>query len=136
MNDVSGDDEVLVDSGGAIPVAKGVSKITAGGYAKITVNSANLAAVGDLNLTAHAEGNFRTSSTVKVYGLAGGPSGDARSIFTGTVLVQLNSGAILSAVGDIHVYAGRNRLGKANSAFLTAYSDPVSYTHLTLPTKA
>ncbi|MFM7112136.1 MAG: beta strand repeat-containing protein, partial [Planctomycetota bacterium] len=136
VNDVSGDDDVFIDSGGAIPVAKGVSKIDAGGYSRIIVNSATLTAVGDLNLTTHAEGNFKTSSTVKVYGLAGGPSGEAKSVFTGEIMVQVNSGALLTAVGDIHLYAGRNRLAKANTSILFAYADLYNMTLLPVADKS
>ena len=74
FNDVKGDDNIRLDSGGVLAIATGKSHQRAGGSNKVIVGqNALLKSNRDINLSTHADVRQEGRLTVKVYGLAGSP---------------------------------------------------------------
>ncbi|MCW8962189.1 MAG: hypothetical protein OQL16_00240 [Gammaproteobacteria bacterium] len=114
-NDVDADDSVKVDSGGAVAVAKGVSKIYNDvNDTRIEIGNADLYSVGDLSLATHSTADVDAMVRVKTYGVAGVPAGETLARVDANNDVHLKPGADLRAAGDIYLLSGRNRQGHSN----------------------
>ena len=124
FNDVKGDDNIRLDSGGVLAIATGKSHQRAGGSNKVIVGqNALLKSNRDINLSTHADVRQEGRLTVKVYGLAGSPGGYSSSIYAGQERVEVGTGATITALGDINLLAGRTSAFSMNRFNLKAYTD-------------
>jgi hypothetical protein len=125
LNDVTAEDKVKMNAGGAIALAKGRSIINA------TVNNASVnvgqgavvQTVGDLNMGAKANAAVATTVAVDVFGLAGVPFGDAISNFVAVNAVNISDDAELLSLRDIRLGAGLDSRGDENDINVSARSD-------------
>ncbi|MCP5307913.1 leukotoxin LktA family filamentous adhesin [Cognatazoarcus halotolerans] len=144
-NQVIARDKVKVDSGGAIAVPGGDSKIRADlNTASVQVGykangaagdtAAKIDGLGDVVIGTRAEGDIYTQVAVDTYGVAGAPEGNALSRFTSANQVSIGNAA-LTAQRDILIAAGQNTSGQNDLVAATARTDLFNNTLIPISTK-
>ena len=133
-HDIYGRDKTSLDSGGAIAIAKAVSKIVANtDQAHITIGSgvsgnATIMAVGDVRFVILEKVDIETHANAKTYGLAGVAQGYSLSRVAPIHQITFNSDAYLDTKGNIHLYVGRDDEGHKNRYNLTAFTELWNWT--------
>ena len=111
-NEVVAHDKVKLDSGGAIAVAKAVSKVLVDRSDATVSFGANSQVNSDLgNIAAGSRSvvDIETRAAADTYGLAGAPSGEAYSVFNGNNTTEVRTGALLHASdGEIFLAGGQD----------------------------
>ncbi|HMX15616.1 MAG TPA: hypothetical protein PKD29_02125 [Rhodocyclaceae bacterium] len=119
LNDVSAMDQVKLDSGGAIAVAKAVSHLyvdRANATVAFGANSRVINDLGDINAGARSRIALDSRAAADAYGLAGAPSGEAYAYYTGLNLADVAPGASLSAAeGQVFLAGGQSSSGTPTS---------------------
>ena len=123
-NQITADDKAKLDSGGAVAVAKAVSHIYVD-HADATVSFGNSSSVindlGDINAGAHADISLDSRASANVYGLAGAPSGEAYSNYTGSNNALVNPGALVhSEEGSVLLAGGQSSGGTPSTLYANA----------------
>ena len=135
FNDIYGRDKVKLDSGGVIAAARVESKIRANQVdAGIEIGDADLRAVGDITLAIRADVDIETNANGKTYGLAGSAEGDSESIANVNNTVRVKAGAVIRAIGDVNLYAGRDTGGAGTDVDVVARTDLWNRTALPINT--
>ncbi len=144
-NSVVARDKVKVDSGGAIAVPGGESKILADtnaaavkiGFAEngsTAGNQAELSSLGDIGAGARATADLYAQVAVDTYGVAGAPSGESVARVQAGNRVDVGN-ASLTALRDITLGAGQNTAGQENDLAATARTDLWNNTAIPISTK-
>jgi filamentous hemagglutinin family protein len=110
FNGVIGHDKVKLDSGGAVAIAATEVSFVAVADALVSFgNNANVTSdLGDINAGSRAQVDLDTRASSDTYGLAGAPSGSARSTWTGNHTTTVGTGAqLLADQGEVRVGAGQ-----------------------------
>ncbi len=124
FNGVIGHDKVKLDSGGAVAIAATEVRFVATGDALVEfgANSDVTSDLGDIDAGSRADVDLDTRASADTYGLAGAPSGTARSTWTGNHTTTVGTGAnILADQGEVHIGAGQASDGTRSK--LTADSE-------------
>lgn len=124
-NNVQAVDKTKMASGGAVSNASAESIINANiNNATVKVgDGANVLAIGDIYMGASSDANISSKSAVDVYGLVGvAPYGKALSSFKSENKIDVNS-AVIRALRDIKLTAGRSATGDLNDISTRARSD-------------
>ena len=110
FNSVIGHDKVKLDSGGAVAIAATeVSFVAiADALVEFGANSDVTSDLGDINAGSRAAVDLDTRASSDTYGLAGAPSGSARSTWIGNHTTTVGTGAqLLADQGEVRVGAGQ-----------------------------
>ncbi len=123
-NQITADDKAKLDSGGAVAVAKAVSHLyvdQANATVSFGTNSSVINDLGDINAGAHADISLDSRASANVYGLAGEPSGEAWSNYTGSNNALVNSGALVhSEDGTVLLAGGQSSAGTPSTLYANA----------------
>ncbi len=113
LNEVSGDDRVKLESGGAIPIAKAESMIDAGTtgdpmVGRVTIGpNADIDTDSDTVVGIRTSGNLSTFAQAKTWGLAAAAETDAESSVVMDQDIQVRSGVDVRSGGEIQLVIGR-----------------------------
>ena len=125
-------DKTKLDAGGAIAIAKAVSKVTAEhDVARITIGSSSgtqIDAVGDVFFVILENATIKTLAHAKTYGLAGVAQGESLSRMTPTHEIVFNTGADFETKGNVHLYVGEDNDFHMNRYTLEANTELWNWT--------
>ncbi|MCX2983413.1 leukotoxin LktA family filamentous adhesin [Halieaceae bacterium IMCC14734] len=125
QNKVTAADKVRMNAGGAIALAKARSTISAlTNHATVNIGAGSeLMALGDIGMGAKADADISTTTAVDVFGLAGEPFGDAVSRFGANNSINVEAGATIVALRDLHLGAGMNSASEESNIHVAARTD-------------
>lgn len=123
-SDITLRDNVVMNSGGAIPVATGVSKqeVKQDDNSVLVGNGAQIIAPrGNIYAGSRTDTDLDARVSVDTYGLAGAPDGVAWAKYTGTNTLTIDENALVQASrGNIYLGAGVNSSGLLNKFLINS----------------
>ncbi len=127
-NDVEAYDSVDLDAGGAIACAGVVSEIRAdtNNATAALGNNDVINTVGDLDLESYTRGIIDSEPKAHTYGLAAAASVDALARIHENDAVNVGTGTLVTAMGDLNFLAGQDHLGTENYFAVTSHGDELN----------
>ena len=127
-NDVEAYDSVDIDAGGAIAGAGVVSEIRAdtNNATAALGNNDVISTVGDLDLESYTKGILDSEPKAHTYGLAAAASVDALARIHENDAVNVGTGTLVTAMGNLNLLAGENHLGTENYFSVTSHGDELN----------
>jgi hypothetical protein len=133
VNEIVAYDNVRLDTGGAIGIAKTESKITADQVnSEIILDENAVLKAITANLGAQTKASIETSANSKTYGAAGAAAGASLSRLNTVNLVEIGKKALVEAE-EINLGAGRDIDGMTNNVQIMAFTD--LYNNTAFPVK-
>lgn len=99
-------DYVVIDAAGAVALPFGDTNVTVTHTDAVTIGAANIFARGVLDISSGASGAIRSEQTSTASGIAGVPTADATTNYTGNSAITIGTGAYLESYRDIELNAG------------------------------
>ncbi|WP_036477316.1 LamG-like jellyroll fold domain-containing protein [Myxosarcina sp. GI1] len=121
LNDVRADVKSKLNSGGLISSAKADAEVTNNtNQAYINIGDADITSTHDLNFSTRAIADLEAEANASAYGLSGVSKGDTLAEANVDNQIILNSGASVTAEGDVNFAAGEDTNGNSNSIQVNA----------------
>ena len=121
LNDVRAEVKSKLNSGGLISEAKADATVTNNtNQAYINIGDADITSTHDLNFSTRAIADLEADANAKAYGLSGVSKGDTLAEANVDNQINLNSGASVTAEGDVNFSAGEDKDGNVNNIQVNA----------------
>ncbi len=117
VNNITAEDKVRLVSGGAIPIAKIITKIKDNADSLIEING-SISSGQDIVMNAHDNVNITTDGEASTYGLSAVAGGEAESSSVANNTIRLADGSSLYSDKNVYLSAGQVKEDQSNKTTL------------------